>query len=151
MQTPPRFTEEKTRPSGKNKMVLILLSGFLGFLGVDRLYMRCYREAFMKFFLFVGGLLLLFVSPPIGAIMLLINILWTIMDQILVLFNALVESTYVPATFCKSPGLRWASLSDIRNGKWLAVFVILVNVFTYSGGINYFTMNRLGETVDPGL
>ena len=117
--------------TGKNKIALTILSGFFGFLGVDRFYMKCYKEGFAKLFLFVGGIFFLSTYPLIGLLFLGINIIWSIFDQLFIMYNAITESFFVPYTFCKSPGLRWSSPQDVRNARSFAILIILLEIVLF--------------------
>ena len=117
--------------TGKNKIVLTILSGLFGFLGADRFYMKCYKEGFSKLFLFIGGIFLLFTYPLIGMLLLGINIIWSIFDQLFIMYNAITGSFFVPYTFCKSPGLRWSSPQDVKNARWFAIFIILIEILLF--------------------
>lgn len=126
-------------PAGKSKSVLIILTCLLGYFGADRFYMRCYRQGFLKLFLLIGGIFFFFLSPPIGILMIIANIFWTLMDQVIVLINALTASPYVPATFCKSEGLHWDGEGSITNGRILAAIFVIFIAFSLIGGVQIAT------------
>ena len=146
----PFFSDAPPIETSKNKIVLTVLSGFFGFLGADRFYMKCYKEGFAKLFLFLGGILFLFIHPLIGLLFLVLNIIWSIFDQLFIMYNAITESFFVPYTFCKSPGLRWSSPQDVKNARSFALFIILIEIvfFVYIRRTS-LTVSSNNETFSP--
>lgn len=125
------FAEERHDTSGKSKPLLVLLSTFFGFLSVDRFYMGCYKSGFIKLCLLLFGIILMILSPGIGIFLLLVYVLWTIVDFIVVIFNALIGSRYIPVTFCSTPGQPWESENSIQSAQWLTLLLVIIGASSY--------------------
>jgi TM2 domain-containing membrane protein YozV len=119
-----------------SKTALIFISNSpLGMLGVDRLYMGCYRSAFIKFVLFL--LVFLFAIPlefplEVAVFLVLAFSLWTMYDWLVIAINSLSRSTETP--FCRKV-TEWTGRRDIIFAFWMSVFISLPQLMLIVTGI----------------
>lgn len=144
---------EKAKPS---KTALVLLSTPpIGMLGLDRIYMGCFRSGLLKFLMLLTSLILLvsgsglFVS--IGLYMLLFYFMWALTDWARVQINALSRSYF--QVFCNST-TTWGGQNDIRWAFWFSLLLNSFNLFLllfiviafFLGGFEYVWDSMVSTT-----
>lgn len=140
-------TESRQDLINRNKCSLVAIEGFfLGFLGIDRLYMGCYQTGLVKmaiFFLFVALLVAYIITEKneiflASLIPLSVSFAWSFWDANAVFVNSAIKSESAPTGFCFSTLKKfpWTSVSDIESAQYLGIavyiiFVLLLFVATF--------------------
>jgi TM2 domain-containing membrane protein YozV len=121
----------------KNKVIALFIDTFgLGYLGLDRIYLGCYLSGVLKFACNVIGALFLFSTTSsiavktVGALMVLAGFVWTTIDSLTLLYNAIVESPTVPYLFCSTP-MMWKDEQNIVDAKNVAIVLLLISVLMH--------------------
>jgi hypothetical protein len=124
-----------TPSGGKSKLLMLFLENFAGgALGLDRLYMGCYKQAAAKFGLLAGGALLLLFNSGVPALVyagfaaLIAWALWYVFDYWAVTLNALTSSEHAPSTFCDG---HWAP-GEVHTGFVVALVLALLQVTSWA-------------------
>ena len=110
----------------KNRLILLLIELFVGAFGFDRMYMGCMHEGLLKLGLFIMGLILLFVFPIFGLVLILAWAAWAFFDTVIVVFNALTMSNNTPWTF--GPQTSWGNDSQKMPAFIFAIFILLMEL-----------------------
>ena len=124
-------------PRVRSKTVLSLIEILLGYTGLDRIYMGCYRSGMLKMLLFLCLVLLISYTQydssaevetwyiyTKGATMFLVFAIF-IVDAFVVFRNGVVGDIITP--FC--PNNTWSGFDDIRNAKIVSFVGIILLSF----------------------
>ena len=134
LDAPPRirnrdsYREDRSgEPEGQNKVVLALMY-FLGLgpLGFDRIVTGCYASGIAKLMLFIFSIVLLFVIPIVGIILLIGWGLWALIDTIVVLASLLTKQDGVPL-FCK---VRFDPAAQ-QPAFWIGIASMIITIIGY--------------------
>mmetsp|Transcript_18605 Transcript_18605/g.32991 ORF Transcript_18605/g.32991 Transcript_18605/m.32991 type:complete len:152 (-) Transcript_18605:759-1214(-) len=110
----------------RSKVVLVLLTTFLGFFGLDRMYMGAWLSGFAKLAFFIAGIVMLTTATAtlLGVICLVIWGAWCLVDFVLVLINAIERSEANP--FSPQTTLKWTNQRDLDLATYVAIGLAVV-------------------------
>lgn len=135
-------------PRSKDKLVFFMLSMFLGFAGIDRLYVGCTYSGMAKMLLLtvlsvlapgaVWELLFSEEKPDkskgawsqasVTLLLLMVYGLWVLVDTVLVFVNALIGSRSMPLSYDNGTGMNWGDGYGLRGAQVVAGVMLLVAV-----------------------
>lgn len=117
----------KTSPPSKTALVMIGSSP-LALLGLDRMYMECYRSGWAKFLLFVIVVVLGPLLGPLFIPLLVLYVAWALLDFLRIVLNAFSFSELRPFCDRSMTNIGWTSARDIRWAFWINLAINLVYV-----------------------